>query len=56
MMGAEIVGAVGGFRESGPPKLVCRRNSDPNTRRLFDSSTLRSDPLEDCVINGLGGF
>lgn len=26
---------------SGPPKLVCRRNNDPNTRRLFDSSELR---------------
>lgn len=26
---------------SGAPKLVCRRNNDPNTRRLFDSSELR---------------
>lgn len=26
---------------SGPPKLVCRRNNDENTRRLFDSSEPR---------------
>lgn len=26
---------------SGAPKLVWRRNNDPNTRRLFDSSELR---------------
>lgn len=28
---------------SGAPKLVCRRNNDPNTRRLFDSSEFRDD-------------
>lgn len=28
---------------SGAPKLVCRRNNDPKTRRLFDSSEFRDD-------------
>lgn len=32
---------------SGAPKLVCRRNNDPKTRRLFDSSEPRdvSEPV-----------
>jgi hypothetical protein len=31
MIGAEIVGGAVSDFESGAPKLVCRRNNDPNT-------------------------
>lgn len=39
---------------SDAPKLVCRRRSEPNTRRLFDSSEPLDD-IEPVLENGVEG-
>lgn len=40
---AERAGVVRAFGPSEAPKLVWRRSSDPNPRRLFDSSEFLDD-------------